>query len=270
MKDPKKKRARDEWGSRAHTVFDRPAVAADAQPQERPPVSKEVEDLAYNEWMKWANAAVDHRAAIDLPKDFVIEKPKRGEWITWAQIVVDRLTTVTHIYGKPPYRDVFMPEKERQAKNGKTLDLLRRIHTLTDEADTPTDSLTDLEHHDERVMAGLNVLLREALDLLPELSADMQLLLKSPWYNNCNGRLAEELFRGPLGHEPEGIGSGYPEHGRLPQVLDQLLEREKAGNGRQQREALHPHAQIPRRDAEAHRRWVEQNSQLYRSAGRVE
>jgi hypothetical protein len=123
-----------------------------------------------------------------------------------------------------------MPDQERQTKTAHTVDLLRRIHALTDEADTPTESLAEVAYHDERVIAGLAVLLRETLVYLPELSTDMQKLLKSPWHNHCVGRLADELFRGPMGKESEGIGSGHPEHGR----------------------------------------WADKNSRFLRSAGRVE
>jgi hypothetical protein len=196
-----------------------------------------------------------------------MQKPSREEWIKWAHVVIDRLTTIVHVYSKPPYEDVFMPDAERQAKNGTALDLLRRIHALTDEAGTPTDSLTDLEHHDERVIAGLKILLRETLKMLPELSADMQKLLKSPWFDKCNGRLADEMFRGPMGTEAEGIGSGYPEHGRLPESLTNLFEDESTVDSRFPREAL----RTPRRDGTAQeRRRAGARGQYLRSAGRVE
>ncbi|MDX2027977.1 MAG: hypothetical protein SFW62_05025 [Alphaproteobacteria bacterium] len=194
-------------------------------------------------------------------------KPAREEWFRWAGVVIDRLTTCVHIYSKPPHDDVFVADSERQGKNGRTLDLLRRIHALTDEADTPTDSLDDLEHHDERVIAGLAVLLRDMMNLLPDLSADMQKFLKSPWYDNCNGRLATELFRGPLGREPEGIGSGYTEHGRLPLALQELLEQEQAGDTRPMRDALHREDKPQRQDEAQQRR---RNPRYLRSAGQVE
>ena len=47
----------------------------------------------------------------------------------------------------------------------------------------------------------------------------MQKLAKSPWHAKSGDRLIDELFHGPMGDEQEGIGSGYPEHGRLPQVI---------------------------------------------------
>lgn len=208
-----------------------------------------------------------------------LAKPSREEWVQWAQVVIDRLTTCVHIFSHPPYEDVFMADHERLDKNAKTLSLLRRIHTLTDEAETPTGSLKEVADHDERVIAGLSVLLRETLSRLPSLSSDMQFLLKSPWYDKCNGRLASELFRGPMGNEPEGIGSGYAEHGRLPEVLEILLEREETGDYRAPRSALHRHggdsssadASGPQRsDEDIRRRWTDKNSQYLRSAGRVD
>ncbi len=204
-------------------------------------------------------------------------KPEQVEWLHWARVALDRLTTCVHVYSHPPHEDVFMAERERLEKNDRTLSLLRRIHTLTDEAETPTGSLKELADHDERVIAGLAVLLRETLSRLPALSSDMQFLLKSPWFDKCNGRLASELFRGPMGNEPEGIGSGYPEHGRLPEALETLLEREETGDCRQPRAALHRHdgevgiVDGPQRnDDDIHRRWTDKNSQYLRSAGRVD
>ncbi len=170
-------------------------------------------------------------------------KPAHEEWMRWAEVVIDRLTTCVHVYSKPPHDGDFMPEAERQAKNAKTLDLLRRIHGLTDDASTPSDSFEDVENHNERVIAGLRVLMQETLERLPDLSTDMQKLLKSPWFDKCNGRLANELFRGPMGNEEEGIGSGQPEHGRLPEALTDLLEEEEMGDIRSSREVV-----VPQRD----------------------
>ncbi len=301
MKNRRVKRpAREEWGKRAPAVVDRAATearpaphsspqASSSNPLQRPSlqavpgqasvykISKEVQDIAREEWMRFAEVIADrleNTAETPPPRAETAPmnpKPGRGEWIHWAQVVVDRLTTCTRIYAKPPYEDAFMPKEQRAAKKAKTLDLLYRIHTITDEAETPTDSLTDLEHHDERVIAGLAILLAETRDLLPEISADMQILLKSPWIDNCNGRLASELFKGPLGHEPEGIGSGHEKNGRLPASLAELIRQEREGEGRHLREALAgPHAHAPRWQDEAYRRWLGHNTKSLRTAGRVE
>jgi hypothetical protein len=198
----------------------------------------------------------------------------------WAQVVVDRLTTCVHVYSKPPYDDVFIAEKERQQKNDTALSLLRRVHGLIDEGETLTESLADVAHHDERVIDGLAILMRETLDLLPMLSADMQKLMKSEWYDKCNGRIASELFRGPMGDLPRGIGSGHAEQGRLPAFLLALLERERIGDTRQPRQELPRHADgevaftedpgPERRTVDVKRRWADKNSSHLRSAGRVD
>ncbi|HEU0118378.1 MAG TPA: hypothetical protein VFR09_07065, partial [Alphaproteobacteria bacterium] len=91
----------------------------------------------------------------------VTHKPSHEEWLRWAQVVIERLTTVVHTYSRPPHDDVFMSEKELQEKNAVALSLLRRIHSLTDEADTPTESLAEVAYHDERVIAGLATLLHD-------------------------------------------------------------------------------------------------------------
>jgi hypothetical protein len=201
-------------------------------------------------------------------------KPSHEEWLNVGHVVIERLTSCAHIYSKPPHEDVFMPDQERQTKIANTVDLLRRIHALLDEADTPTESLSEVAHHDQRVIAGLEVLMRETLSRLPELSTDMQKLLKSPWHSQCTGRLADELFRGPHGKESEGIGSGHPEHGRLPEVINGFLEKEQTGEIRRPREALQRETSYsdnePQRNDESQRRWADKNSRLLRSAGRVE
>jgi len=194
-------------------------------------------------------------------------KPQVEEWLHWAQIVIDRLSICVNVYSHPPHEDIFMPEKDRQQRNAQIVDLLRRIHALTDESEMPSDSLTELDHHGERVVDGLALLFKETLQQLPELSLDMQKLLKSPWHSKFSSRLAENLFRGPMGDEQQGIGSGIPEHGRLPEVLANLLEREQIGDGRAPRET---HSGEPRREDDVARRWGERNSRMLRSAGRIE
>ena len=168
-------------------------------------------------------------------------KPSHREWMEWGQVVIDRLTTCVHVYSKPPYDDVFIAEKERHEKNDATLSLLRRIHGLIDEGETSIELIGDVAAHDERVIDGLSALFRETLDMLPTLSSDAQKLLKSEWFDKCNGRVASELFRGPMGDLPRGIGSGYAEQGRLPSVLASLLERERIGEDRQPRKDIPTH-----------------------------
>jgi hypothetical protein len=96
----------------------------------------------------------------------------------------------------------------------------------------------------------------------------MQKLLKSPWQGRFENRIAEELFRGPGGDEKQGIGSGLPDHGRLPAVLAALLESEEQGDTRPLRQDLLHRA--PMRDDKIAERWGERNSRILRSAGRIE
>ncbi len=202
-----------------------------------------------------------------------ILRPAYAEWMHWTGVVIERLSTCVQIYSNPPHKDVFLPQIGRQFKTSQTVDLLRHIFTLAD-SQTPVALSVQADHaqHDDQIIGSLISPLTDVLRRLPELSGDMQKLLKSPWQDKCNGRLANELFRGPNGIEAEGIGSGYTADGRLPQKLQDLLEREQMGDTRPLRIAteaemgLEPH----RHDDEVSRRWGEKNSRSLRSAGRVD
>ena len=164
-----------------------------------------------------------------------------------------------------------MSDKERQEKNARTLGLLRQIYALADEAENVADDAVIAEG--DPTLSGLADLFAQTLDLLPALSVDMQKLLKSSWVENCNGKQADELFRGPTGDGLEGIGSGYPEHRRLPLALKNLLEREQLGDVRASRQ-IQPQApsslHSQQRADETKRRWAANNSQHIRTAGRIE
>jgi hypothetical protein len=198
-------------------------------------------------------------------------KPSYDEWMYWSQVVIDRLTTIVHIYNHPPHPDVFMPGNERQLKVSLTVDLLRRLHTLTDEHDIPDlQPNSPEERHGEPVIADLQPIFRDVLHRLPTLSTDMQLLLKSPWYDKCASKMAGELFRGPEERLAEGIGSGMPEHGRLPEILRELLEREGTGSTRATIEDRPPWSYQTLKREELARLWGRRNSSFLRSAGRVD
>jgi hypothetical protein len=198
-----------------------------------------------------------------------LQKPNVEEWLFLAVAVVDRLTECVHVYKHPPFVDVFVADAERQHKSNLTVGLIRRFHTLLDQAETPTDSIAGAYGHDERVIDGFIVLFHEALKILPWLSADMQKLLKSPWMRQFPNKIAETLFLGD-GDETQGIGSGHPEHGRLPAALAAILEREQIGETRHPREELLRHGEPRRHDVEGRTRWVRENSSFLRTAGRVE
>ncbi len=157
-------------------------------------------------------------------------KPSLKEWLYWAQVVIDRLTTCTHVYKKPPYVDAFVADADRQEKTDKAVSLLRGIFALSDDDDASSDDAERQQEAYLRISEGLTEKFKEVLEYLPSFSDDMQTLLKSPWQERCNGKVAEEFFRGPKGHINEGVGSGSPEHGRLPEVLAILIERYETGD----------------------------------------
>lgn len=199
-----------------------------------------------------------------------MEKPSFDEWMYWSQVLIDRLTTIVHVYNKPPFPDVFMPGNERQFKVSQTVDILRRLHSLTDENEVPLPHQASPKQHEEEIISKLRPVFSETLRRLPALSADMQMLLKSPWFDKCNGRMATELFRGPDDREGEGIGSGMIEHGRLPLVIHELLEREQAGEQRTPSEERPPASYQTLRREELAKLWGKRNSAFLRSAGRVD
>jgi hypothetical protein len=200
-----------------------------------------------------------------------IQKPSFDEYMYWSQVIIDRLTTVVHVYTKPPHVDVFMPENERQLKIAQTADVLRHLHDQTDDnelrAAHPAEKPLESE---ERVIENILPLFHDVLHRLPLWSSDMQHLLKSAWFDNCAGKLANILFRGPDGRETEGIGSGQAIHGRLPAQIEVLLEREQMGDSRAPREALPPKAAKQMGRTELAKRWSQQNSSFLRSAGRMD
>jgi hypothetical protein len=193
-------------------------------------------------------------------------KPAYDEWMYWTQVVIDRLTTVVHVYNKPPYSDVFMAEQVKQTRIATTVDILRRLHGLTDE-DSTTLPLAQRDAKDEQVIADLQPLLKNVLQELPVFSTDMQQLLKSHWFDNCAGRVANELFKGPNGRLDEGIGSGLPDHGRLPAKLEAMLEREWMGDSRPMRLETPAKADITDRQDVA-KLWAKRNAPL-RTTGRI-
>ncbi|MBV8060158.1 MAG: hypothetical protein JO126_06015 [Alphaproteobacteria bacterium] len=209
-----------------------------------------------------------------------IRKPSHRDWTHTMQVVIDRLTQAVHTYKRPPFDDVFMSERERQDKTAQCVELLRRVHTLTDDTQTPTDSLADVARHDERIVSGLMVLARQTLDALPTVSKDMQKLMKSPWHDRWTSRAAMEMFRGLKSDGSEGIGTGLPEHGRLPEVLSDLIERETVGEGREPRSALHRHGEdgegrdtedtTPIRHTALRRRWTDHTRQSSSASGGME
>lgn len=195
-----------------------------------------------------------------------IKKPSLSEWVRTGEVLADRLTECVYVYKHNTY--IFMAESERQHKSASIIKILQGLHTLVDEHEVPPELVDNLKESDEQISRSFATLFRETLKILPWVSADMQKLLKSPWMKGFSGKVAETLFFGD-GEEDKGIGSGLPEHGRLPAVLARLVEREEVGAFRPKRDVL-SRGELRRHDMDPTLRWVEQNSKFLRSAGRVD
>jgi len=204
-------------------------------------------------------------------RPMITRKPSYDEWMYWTQVIVDRLTAIVHVYGHPPYEDVFMPEKTRQEKMGQALNAMRYLHELTDTYDLtlPSDP-EDAREREEALLTALSSAFQEILTLTPTWSEDMQYLLKSPWASNCVGKIAQTLFCGANNQLAQGIGSGLPENGRLPHVLENLIDREITGDERAPRAEKSPLAPQRMRREDLARHWGRQNSGALSRAGRVD
>ncbi len=198
-------------------------------------------------------------------------KPSYDEWMYWTQVLVNRLTAIVHVFGHPPYEDVFMAEKERQDKMAQALSALRYLHELTDkyELSLPQND-DDAATQEEILLESLAPAFQEVLGLLPQWSKDMQYLLKSSWVRDCRGRVAQTLFCGPENRLVEGLGSGVPENGRLPEVIEKMIDREASGDGRTPRTEKPNLAPTRMRREELARLWERQNGRYLASAGRVD
>ncbi|MDD3288351.1 MAG: hypothetical protein PHX43_05030 [Alphaproteobacteria bacterium] len=193
-------------------------------------------------------------------------KPGYDEWKNWVEIIIDRLTSAVHVYNKPPYHDVYLPDNERQLKVESLVDLLRRLHSLIDNNSSLAERApAEIAAQDETVISKLQPYIKDVLRRLPTTSHDMQHLLKSPWESNCTGRVATEIFCGTDKRLNEGIGSGKPEHGRLPEILVHMLEREQIGDARPPREDEHETAMTRSMTQPHHRKKTS-----FGSAGRVD
>jgi hypothetical protein len=194
------------------------------------------------------------------------EKPGIGEWVRAGEVLADRLTECVHVYKHNTYS--FMSESDRQNKSDFVIKILHRIHKLLDKDDKSSGSVSGSSKSDEETIGGFQAIFRDALKALPWVSIDMQKLLKSPWMKGFPDKIAESLFLGN-GEDDTGIGSGYPDDGRLPGVLADLFEREDMGEIRPPRED-DVSDEPSRRDEEARSRWHKQNNDFLRKAGRVD
>lgn len=196
-----------------------------------------------------------------------MHKPGYDEWKYWVGVVIDRLTKCVHVYNRPPYEDIYLPDNERQLKVESIVNLLRSLHSLIDNNETlPERPPNVVAATDEHVISQLQTLVKDVLRRLPTTSRDMQYLLKSPWDDNCTGKVATEIFRGTEGRVNEGIGTGRPENGRLPEFLVNLIERERSGDTRPPRAELPETGILARRNVQPSHR----TKTSFGSAGRVD
>lgn len=198
-------------------------------------------------------------------------KPSHEEWLYWSHIVAGRIELCLRIYSSPLNKKTKLTERDRQHKNARLADTLGRLFKLIDESETPTDSLADVAHHDEQMIDGLAVIISEIAQDLPPLSSDMQDLLNSHWRDGFPHPTAHNLFHGEDKSGQNGIGSGQPEHGRLPAILQDLILREQSSGRRKPRPDLQrPSDGVPARHDAVMRRWGDMNSRFMRRAGQVE
>lgn len=200
-----------------------------------------------------------------------VEKTKASfdVWLRWADVLATRLETARQVY------------TEKSMADGVThmAGFISRLRFVLDGALAkhlsfqPYAALNQLTHGEDKFtemqIQALASVFRLVLEAFPSLSKDMQKLLNSRWEGNCNGRVAMDLFRGPVGTLNEGIGSGYPRDGQLPGVLEQLLQLEEDGSARSARQTTLS-AEEQQRWQETARRWASMNSNHLRSAGRLD
>ena len=190
-------------------------------------------------------------------------------WLRWADVLLHRLTTVKDIYGG-------QNDAENVSRIGSYLGQLRFVldgalarHLVH----RPYAQLNELSYGQDRLfdmqIQALTSVFRNVLADFPQISKDMQKILNSRWEGNCNGRIAMDLFRGPVGSLNEGIASGHARDGQLPGVIEQLLLLEETGSTRAPRQTtLSAEEQIRWQDTA--RRWASMNSTHLRSAGRLD
>ncbi len=199
------------------------------------------------------------------------EQPKASfdVWLRWADVLMHRLTSIKEIYsGQMDAEAVgrvggYLGQLRFVLDGALARHLVHRPYAQLNELSYGQDKLFDMQ------IQALTSVFRNVLTDFPQISKDMQKMLNSRWEGNCNGRVAMDIFRGPVGTLNEGIGSGYPRDGQLPAVLDQLLLLEGTGSSRTPRQTtLSAEEQIRWQDTA--RRWASMNSTHLRSAGRLD
>ncbi len=190
-------------------------------------------------------------------------------WLRWADVLSHRLTTVKDIYsGQNAAEDAsrvsgYLGQLRFVLDGALAQHLVHRPYNQLNELSYGQDKLFDMQ------IQALATVFRNVLEDFPKISKDMQKMLNSRWENNCNGRIAMDLFRGSVGSLNEGIASGHARDGQLPGVIDQLLNLEGTGSSRAPRQTTLS-AEEQARWQDTARRWATMNSTHLRSAGRLD
>jgi hypothetical protein len=158
-------------------------------------------------------------------QDGMHQKSTYEVWQFWAKALDRQMKRCADVY------------KDHKASGKKAQAIIERLELFID----PVTHAQDLaaKNYDVKgnvtklYLLSLTVLqkiFRDTLDVLPEISADMQNLLNSPCYGDCSGRAAMDIFKGPHRTTNEGIAAGLPdERGGLPWVLAKLLDEADIG-----------------------------------------
>ncbi|NDE90552.1 MAG: hypothetical protein EB059_05360 [Alphaproteobacteria bacterium] len=156
-------------------------------------------------------------------------------WQFWAKALERQLKRCATVY------------EEHSEDAGKAQKLLERIELFIDPV-AHAQQLAKLKYDvqgstDKLYLLSLTVLqkiFRDTLNVLPEISEDMQRLLNSPCYGNCSGRQAMDIFKGPHRTDHEGIGAGISDvTGFLPWMLAKLLDEVEVGGDAYLQKGLH-------------------------------
>lgn len=195
-------------------------------------------------------------------------KPSLDIWLRWADVLGQRLETIRQISEDHDQRESALPAAMLIIRLQNILAGALERHLAV----MPYAILQQAQgegRFDEVQIHALAGIFATALEQLPALSKNMQNTLNSPWQGQCNGRLASDLFKGPRGTLNEGIGSGLPRDGQLPQIMETLLTREKSGGPRPPRLSTLS-VEDQQKWTDTARRWALRNSAHLRRAGRVE
>lgn len=158
-------------------------------------------------------------------QDGMHQKSTYEVWQFWAAALERQMKRCADVY------------KDHNEDASKAQKILTRIELFID----PVSHAQELAQKQYDVKGGVDKLyllsltvlqkiFRDVLGVLPSISEDMQRLLNSSCYGNCNGRIATDIFKGPHRTMNEGLGSGVgDQYGTLPWMLEKLLDEADIG-----------------------------------------